>query len=326
MCVGRRAKGGEQGPGFGALWCWLEGTEQSHLFRTRWVRKGLCSYHEDKGQEKHPAHGTVRLCRSGHTGVFSCWGGWHSALAWIFHVAFMSQALWPPRVWGLWLKQTRRQSAGIFSFPLIFLDLREKVRSPTPSGASTASETALLDIVFKVVNHEQTSEGHSAPMEPLLTQWLSSLLPNVASASRNLILLGSSPARANNGSFLCISSKSLVLLYRVLENGLYWASHFLLHTIISSNPSLRLAFLRGNFELARLWGMPSLCVINAAVSPFLHSFCLLVNSSSWPTKWISWCLYGGDSQLDQRSWVNRQHLMEASVSPESMRELAILPK
>lgn len=88
------------------------------------------------------------------------------------------------------------------------------------------------------------------PIEPLLTQWLSPLLPKVA--SRNLILLGSPPARANNGSFLCISSKSLLLLYRVLEDELYWASHFLLHTIIGSNPSLRLAFLRGNFELAQL--------------------------------------------------------------------------
>lgn len=122
-----------------------------------------------------------------------------------------------------------------------------------PSGASTPSDTALLDMVFsvKVVNHEQTSEGDPPPpIEPLLTQWLSPLLSKVA--SRNLILLGSPPARANNGSFLRISSKSLALLYRVLENRLYWASHFLLHTIIGSNSSLSLAFLRGNFELARL--------------------------------------------------------------------------
>lgn len=39
-----------------------------------------------------------------------------------------------------------------------------------PSGASTPSETALLDIVFsvKVVNHEQTSEGDPPPNRALV--------------------------------------------------------------------------------------------------------------------------------------------------------------
>lgn len=39
-----------------------------------------------------------------------------------------------------------------------------------PSGASTPSDTALLDIVFsvKVVNHEQTSEGDPPPNRALV--------------------------------------------------------------------------------------------------------------------------------------------------------------